>query len=104
MRDGLESAVLLTVLSLDGEGYGVTIRAALQERLGRDVSLGAVYTTLDRLLAKGFVSVSMGDPTPERGGRAKKHYRIEAAGRKALAHARKRSETLWSIAELGGAR
>jgi DNA-binding PadR family transcriptional regulator len=104
MRDGLESAVLLTVLSLDGDGYGVTIRAELASRLGRDVSLGAVYTTLDRLLAKGFVSVSMGDPTPERGGRAKKHYRIEAAGREALEHARRRSETLWSMARLAEAR
>jgi len=104
MRDGLESAVLLAVHSLDGEGYGVSIRAALEQRLERDVSFGAVYTTLDRLLAKGFVSVSMGDPTPERGGRAKKHYRIEASGLEALEKARRRSETLWSTTDLGEAR
>jgi PadR family transcriptional regulator PadR len=78
-----EEIVLLALLRLR-ETYGVPIRREIAERTGRDVSFGAVYTTLERLERKGYVSSRVGESTPERGGRAKKYYRIEAPGIKAL--------------------
>jgi PadR family transcriptional regulator PadR len=60
------------------------VREELQRRAGRRVSLGTVYTTLVRLEAKGLVVSHIGEPTPERGGRRKKHYAITLAGRRAL--------------------
>jgi len=78
-----EQLVLLALLRLGDEAYGVTIRREIAERTGRDVSIGAIYATLDRLEQKGFVSSRRGDPTPERGGRAKRYFRIEATGLRA---------------------
>jgi PadR family transcriptional regulator PadR len=92
-----ERAVLLAVMRLGDQAYGVTIRAELQTRLGRDVSLGAVYTTLDRLADKGLASSSLGQPTPERGGRAKKFFSVEARGIEALRHSRRASDAIWAI-------
>ena len=92
-----ERAVLLAVARLGATAYGVAIRAELEQRLGRPVSLGSVYTTLDRLLAKGLVSTSQGEPTPERGGRAKKFFSIEARGAEALEHARRTTEAMWAM-------
>lgn len=97
----LEEAVLLVVWRLDGDGYGVTIRRNLCERLGRDLSFGAVYATLDRLEAKGFVSSRLGDATHERGGKRKRHYRIESAGRCAVVDARREGESLWADLPVG---
>ena len=65
-----EEVVLLALVRLREDGYGVKIRREIADRTGRDVSFGAVYTTLERLQTKGYVSSRMGDPTPERGGRA----------------------------------
>lgn len=79
-----EQLVLLAVLQLRSDAYGMTIRRELQERIGRRASLGAIYTTLDRMEAKGFVSSWTGDPTPERGGRAKRFFKIQADGKAAL--------------------
>ena len=80
-----EQAVLLAILRLGLSGaYGVPIRRDLSERLGRHVSVGAVYTALERLERKGFVSSWTGGATAERGGRTKRFYRIEAPGRRAL--------------------
>jgi PadR family transcriptional regulator, regulatory protein PadR len=80
-----EQYVLTAVLSLRDHAYGVTIHQRVAEIVGpRAVSLGAVYATLDRLEDKGFVASWMSDPTPERGGRAKRHYRVEAPGERAL--------------------
>jgi PadR family transcriptional regulator PadR len=92
-----ERAVLLAVLRLGAAAYGVSIRAELEQRLSRTVSLGSVYTTLDRLLAKGLVTASHGEPTPERGGRAKKFFTIEARGVAALEHARRTADAVWAI-------
>jgi DNA-binding PadR family transcriptional regulator len=80
----LEQLVLLVLLGLGEEGYGVTVRADLARRARRRVSLGTVYKTLLRLEAKGLVGTWLGEPTPERGGRRKKHYRVTPAGRRAL--------------------
>jgi DNA-binding PadR family transcriptional regulator len=80
----LEQLVLLVLLRLGEEGYGVPVRAMLEQRARRRVSLGTIYKTLVRLEAKGLVSTWMGAPTPERGGRRKKHYRVTPSGRRAL--------------------
>lgn len=92
----LGQAVLLAIFRLGPEAYGVPIRHDLSERLGRVVSVGAIYTTLDRLEAKGFVSSWTGGATAERGGRAKRFYRIEAPGYRALDAARAVSNRLWA--------
>jgi PadR family transcriptional regulator PadR len=99
-----ERAVLLAIMRVGSNAYGVSIRKELETMLKRPVSFGAVYTTLDRLLAKGLVSTYAGDPTPERGGRAKKFFKLEASGKKALAHARQASEAMWQLDPLKGAR
>jgi PadR family transcriptional regulator, regulatory protein PadR len=79
-----EQTVMLAILRLPDEAYGMTIRQEIEARTGREAAVGAVYITLDRLLAKGYVSTFMGDPTVERGGRAKRYYRVEGDGVKAL--------------------
>lgn len=80
----LEQIVLLAVMRLGPNAYGVTVRQEIESRTGRDVSMGAVYATLKRLRSKGYLSSSTGDATPERGGRAKEFFRIEAPGKEAL--------------------
>jgi DNA-binding PadR family transcriptional regulator len=79
-----EQTVLFAVVQVDG-AYGASVRQEIERRTGRRVTAGAVYTTLERLEARGLVSSSWGDPTPERGGKRKRHYRIRPAGREALA-------------------
>ena len=89
--------MLLAILRLGPNGaYGVPIRHDLSERLGRLVSVGAVYTALERLDRKGFVSSWIGGATDERGGRAKRVYRIEAPGQRALDAARVATSKLWA--------
>ncbi len=78
-----EQAVLFAVVQIDG-AYGAAIRQEIERRTGRQVSAGAVYTTLERLEARGLVASSWGEPTPERGGKRKRHYRMRPAGREAL--------------------
>jgi PadR family transcriptional regulator PadR len=78
-----EQQLLLGLLRLDGEAYGVPLRAVLGEA-GRNASLGAIYTTLERMDAKGLVRGRLGDPLPERGGRARRYYKVTSEGRKAL--------------------
>src|SRR6266436_973559 len=91
-----EELVLLALVRLRENAYGVTVRREIAERTGRDVSFGAVYTTLERLERKGYVKSRMGEPTPERGGRAKRYFQIEAPGIRAL------NETQETIASMGG--
>jgi PadR family transcriptional regulator, regulatory protein PadR len=91
-----EEIVLLALVRLRENAYGVPIRREIAERTGRDVSFGAVYTTLERLERKGYVKSRVGEPTPERGGRAKRYFKIEAPGVKAL------NETRETIASMGG--
>ena len=79
-----EQLVLLAVLRLGANAYGFAVQQEIQKRTGRSCSIGALYTTLDRLQKKGFVSAWLGEPTPERGGRAKKFFKVEAAGELAL--------------------
>jgi len=82
-----EQLVLLALLRLDDDAYGVTIRREIEMRTGRETGLGSVYKTLERLEHKGIVSSRVGEPTPERGGRRKKYYRVSPFGVRALRHA-----------------
>ena len=83
-----EIVVLATLVRLGEDAYGMTIRRNIEERSGRSVSIGSVYATLRRLEAKGYVSTVLGEPTQERGGRAKRHFRLEAEGAEALIRSR----------------
>ena len=89
-----EQHVLAALLRLRGNAYGVTIRREIVERTGRDVAVGAIYATLDRLEAKGYVSSRLGEATPERGGRAKRYFEIEAPGERALQKAWRMSDSM----------
>ena len=82
-----EQLILLAILRLGDNAYGVTIRADLADRAGRAVAPGALYTALERLETKGMITSRMSDPTPQRGGRAKRHVTVTAAGVEALTRA-----------------
>lgn len=96
-----EHLVLLAVARLEGEGYGVTLRREIARRAGREVTLGSVYTTLERLEARGYVASRLGEPTARRGGRAKRHYRLEPAGAEALVATRQMLERMWEDVDPG---
>lgn len=91
-----EQLVMLTVLRLDAGAYTAAVRQELLERAGRDVSPGAVFTTLERLESRGLVASRYGEPTPERGGRRKRYYRLRAEGRRALSRS---LDTMRRVAE-----
>jgi DNA-binding PadR family transcriptional regulator len=80
----LELIVLLSVIRLGRDAYGMPIRDEIHRRIGRNLSFGTVYVTLQRLEAKGLVESRMGEPTAERGGRAKKFFRVSKAGLQAV--------------------
>jgi DNA-binding PadR family transcriptional regulator len=82
-----EYAVLLAVLHLGDEAYAVPMRSFIEARTDRTVARGALYTALDRLEAKGCLRSRMGDPTPERGGRARRYFTVTPVGMRALRHA-----------------
>ena len=96
--------VLTAILTGRDKAYGVTIHKKVQDLAGgKPVMLGAVYVTLDRLEDKGFVSSWMTDPTPERGGRAKRCYRLEAPGTQALEESTAIARRMWdALAEARG--
>lgn len=91
-----ELMVLFAVLRLDEDAYGARVMKEIEETTGKSVVSGAVYTGLDRLEARGLVSSRVGEPTPERGGRRRRYYRLEREGAEALAqslgHIRSMSE------------
>jgi PadR family transcriptional regulator PadR len=80
----LEQLVLLALVRLGDDAYGMTVRREIEARTGRDLSIGAIYATLERLEAKGYIRSEVGEPTAERGGRAKRLFRIKASGEAAL--------------------
>jgi PadR family transcriptional regulator, regulatory protein PadR len=82
-----EQLVLLAVLRLDDNAYGSTIRRLIEDSTARHVSIGAIYTTLERLQAKGYLTSRVGEPTAERGGRRRKLYTLDPTGRLALTRA-----------------
>lgn len=98
-----ELMVLLAVISIGEDAYGVPIARELEAASGREVGLGSVYAALARLEEKSLVASRTGDPTPERGGRAKQYFEVTSAGRKAVRDARRTFTRLWSrLPELKG--
>jgi len=104
MLTDFELMVLLAVLRVRDEVYGVTIAREIEETGGRPVKLAAVYLALDRLCQNGLASWKLGDATPERGGRAKKLFNVTTAGLRAVRRTQRAFVALWkSIPELKGA-
>jgi PadR family transcriptional regulator, regulatory protein PadR len=91
----LELTILLAVARLGDAAYGLAIRRDLAARTGRDHSVGAIYTTLARLEAKGLVASHMTEPLPVRGGRARREFRLTGAGERALREARRVATSVW---------
>jgi PadR family transcriptional regulator, regulatory protein PadR len=105
-RNGLsefEQQVLLVVHHQQGQGYAVSIGKNIEERSGKSVILGSVYVALDRLEKKGFISSKLGEATPERGGKPKRLYRLEAPGVLALSEIRAATDRMWADAPPLGA-
>jgi len=91
-----EQLVLTAILSLRDDAYGVSIHSKVEDLAKpKAVSLGAVYVTLDRLGDKGYLASWLADPTPERGGRAKRFYRLEALGERALRESAVTAKRVW---------
>jgi PadR family transcriptional regulator PadR len=100
-----ELMILLAILRVGDEAYGVPIAREMEHAGRRGVVLGAVYAALDRLEGNGLVSSSLGDPTPARGGRAKRFFRVTPAGVKAVKQTRQALTRLWDgVAQLEGGR
>ena len=91
-----EQLVLLAVAHQGRDAYGVTIRREIETRTGRQVSIGALYTALDRLERKGYVRSALSDPTPQRGGRSKRVVTLTASGAVALQRSRELIERMWA--------
>src|SRR3954466_13735830 len=101
---GFELLVLLALIRLGEEAYGVPISEAIEESSGKNVAIGSVYITLERLESKGLVSSRLGEPTPERGGRAKTYFKVTAKGLREVRAAQRTLVSLWTgIPQLGGA-
>ena len=89
-----EHVILLALLRLQDRAYGVTVRQEIELRTHREVSIGAVYATLDRLETKGYVTSLRGDPTPERGGRSKRFFCVTADGVEAVSRTHRALEKM----------
>lgn len=95
-----EQLVLTAILKCGRNAYGVTIHDTVETLSGgKTVSLGAVYATLDRLEDKGLISSWLADPTPERGGRSKRHYRLDSNGERALRESALRARRICAVVE-----
>jgi PadR family transcriptional regulator PadR len=98
-----EQIVLLAVLRLADDAYGVPIRRDIARRTRRDLTVGSLYSTLDRLESKGLLRSRTGDPTPERGGRSKRYFHVTAAGLRMLRESRQAINAMWEGLEPYGA-
>jgi DNA-binding PadR family transcriptional regulator len=92
-----ELMVLLAVISIGKDAYGVPIARELEAASGREVGLGSVYAALERLQEKALVISRVGDPTPERGGRAKQYFQVTSKGLKAAREAHRTFTRLWQL-------
>jgi DNA-binding PadR family transcriptional regulator len=92
----LELAALLAVARLADKAYGLAIRRDLAARTGRDYSVGALYTTLQRLEDKGLLTSRNSEPLPVRGGRSRRHFTLTGAGVRALRAAERHATSMWS--------
>ena len=100
-----ELMVLLAVIRLDDAAYGVTILRTLEAGTGREVAIGSIYAALERLQGKGLVSSRLGEPTPERGGRAKRYFRVTPDGVREARSTREALSVLWEgLPQLEGGR
>ena len=90
-----EQIVLLAILRVREDAYGVPIRLEIGTRTGRSVTVGALYRTLDRLEEKGYVASSFGDPTPARGGRSRRYFTVRPAGLRTLRASRAVLIAMW---------
>jgi DNA-binding PadR family transcriptional regulator len=97
-----EQVILLAILRLDDNAYGVTIRDEIAACTDRQPSPGSLYTTLDRLEERGFVKSEFGDPTPQRGGRSKRFFKVTPAGVKAVARVQRGYQRLLEGIRLPG--
>src|SRR6266576_6976132 len=92
---GFELLVLLSLIRLGDEAYGVPISEAIEASSGKDVAIGSVYITLERLETKGLVSSRLGEPTAARGGRAKTYFKVTAKGLREVRQAQRTLVNLW---------
>lgn len=90
-----ELMVMLVLLHLGDQAYGVSVSRELEKQRGREVSLGSIYAALDRLEQKGLISSSLGDPTPDRGGKAKRYFRVTQEGLRKVHETRRVLSVLW---------
>lgn len=90
-----EKATLLAIVHLKENAYGVTIGQEIKSRTGKEPSIAAIYTTLERLEKKGFISSREGPPTATRGGRSKRFYKVSGRGKKALIEAKETLDKMW---------
>lgn len=95
-----EQMVLLAILKLKDGAYGVAIREVLIDTIEREVSVGALYTTLERLEKKGLLTSVQGESSTARGGRAKRYYTLSASGKQALNRTKQALDTLWQGVQL----
>jgi len=91
-----EELVLLAVWHLQDDAYGVAVRKHIIRVTGEDWSVGAIYVPLDRLAERGYLKTIRGDPTPERGGRSKRYYKVTKTGLEALRKTRRVQDVMWS--------
>jgi PadR family transcriptional regulator PadR len=96
-----EELVLLAILNQGDKAYGVTIHEALEEATNRSITIGSLYTTLSRLEEKGLVQSWIGEPTAERGGRAKRHYKVRGSAHSLLREVQAARQRLMSAASVG---
>lgn len=92
----LELSALLAVARLGEDAYGLAVRRDLAERTGRDYSVGAVYTTLQRLEDKGLLTSRASEPLPVRGGRSRRHFTLTGTGAQALREAERHAVSIWA--------
>lgn len=90
-----EQIVLLACIKLNDGAYGASLRQLLHDEIQRDVAIGALYSTLERLEKKGMVTSKFGEPTAERGGKPKRFFEVTAKGQEALKRSREAMNTLW---------
>ncbi|UAA39231.1 helix-turn-helix transcriptional regulator [Paraneptunicella aestuarii] len=95
-----EHVVLLAILSLKDNAYGVTIREALKHSIAREVAIGAIYATTERLEKKGLLTSRKAGATQERGGKAKRYFSVTPDGMSMLQETRKQLEILWQNASI----
>jgi PadR family transcriptional regulator PadR len=101
----LEMMVLLALIRLHENAYGVPIAKEIEGKSGRTVALGSIYVTLERLEAKGLVTSELGEPTAERGGRAKRYFRATAKGLREVRETQRALKKLWQgLPQLEGGR